>query len=138
VLEHASHRESPANLPNSKLQSHANGLIQHLKSPAHMEEKLRCPGCLRQFNSATALVQHAESQAIKCNIRKTSEYRQAVDQITGGFVDTKGRHADDTVRYIAIQDMDGLNIKDINQKYWDKKDAEMEDLLRKQMENVEW
>jgi len=66
-----------------------------------MDAKLRCPACLRQYSSATALVQHAESQALKCQIRESKEYKAAVDQITGGFVDTAGRHRDDTIRYIA-------------------------------------
>jgi len=28
-------------------------------------------------------------------------YRQALDQITAGLVDTAGRHSDDTIKYIA-------------------------------------
>lgn len=66
-----------------------------------MNAKLRCPGCLRRFQSATALVQHAESQAVKCQIRDSNEFKAAIHQITGGFVDTAGRHKDDTIRYIA-------------------------------------
>ncbi len=80
------------------------GLVQHLRSPAHMDHNLRCPGCLRQYSSATALVQHAESQAIKCQIRESQQYKSAVDRITGGFVDTEGRHKDYTVRYVARAD----------------------------------
>jgi hypothetical protein len=66
-----------------------------------MDERLRCPSCLRQYNSATALVQHTESQARKCQIRDSRDYRQAVDLITGGLLDTAGRHDDLTVKYIT-------------------------------------
>lgn len=78
--------------------------IQHLRSPAHTDLRLRCPACMRQYPSATALVQHAESQAVKCQIRESQQYKSAVDCITGGFVDTEGRHKDYTVRYIARPD----------------------------------
>ena len=66
-----------------------------------MDLKLRCPACMRQFPSATALVQHSESQAVKCQIRESQQYKSAVECITGGFVDTEGRHKDFTVRYVA-------------------------------------
>jgi hypothetical protein len=69
-----------------------------------MDLRLRCPACMRQYPSATALVQHAESQAVKCQIRESQQYKSAVDCITGGFVDTEGRHKDYTVRYIARPD----------------------------------
>lgn len=121
-----------------KLQNHKQGLIQHLKSPAHMKTKLRCPGCLRQYQSATALVQHAESQAVKCQIRDSQEYKLAVDQITGGFVDTAGRHQDNTVRYIApatvIQGNKGARFQqqmaNANAAYWAKQDEKLDEAKR--------
>lgn len=66
-----------------------------------MDLKKRCPSCLRQYATATALVQHAESQARNCNIRDTQEYRQALQQVTAGFVDVSGRHKDATIKYTA-------------------------------------
>ena len=79
-----------------------------------MDLRLRCPACMRQYPSATALVQHAESQAVKCQIRESQQYKSAVDCITGGFVDTEGRHNDDTVRYIARPDAMDTNLEGMN------------------------
>jgi hypothetical protein len=115
-----------------KLQSHKQGLIQHLRSPAHMNAKLRCPACLRQYQSATALVQHAESQAVKCQIRDSHEYKTAVNQITGGFVDTAGRHQDNTVRYITPAVIEGNKtsgfeeqVAKANAVYWVKQEEKL-------------
>ncbi|RDW94976.1 hypothetical protein BP5796_00739 [Coleophoma crateriformis] len=77
------------------------GFISHLKSPAHMNEKLRCKGCLRYFASATALTQHSESQGVRCNVRNTDNYNAIVDEVTAGTTATAGRHEDDTVRYVT-------------------------------------
>ncbi|RDW88445.1 hypothetical protein BP6252_00477 [Coleophoma cylindrospora] len=79
----------------------SKGFISHLKSPAHMNEKLRCKGCLRYFASATALTQHSESQGVRCNVRNTDNYNAIVDEVTAGTTATAGRHEDDTVRYVT-------------------------------------
>jgi hypothetical protein len=102
-----------------------------------MNAKLRCPGCLRQYQSATALVQHAESQAVKCQIRDSQEYKTAVDQITGGFVDTAGRHKDHTVRYIAPAVIEGQKpvgfqeqVAKANAAYWAKEEEKLVNGMR--------
>lgn len=65
-----------------------------------MDIKLRCPTCLRQFTSATALIQHGESQAKRCFNRKTDNYRQALEQFAGGVVEVKETfHVNDTIEY---------------------------------------
>lgn len=101
-----------------------------------MNERLRCPACLRIFKSATALVQHAESQSYKCDIRESEKYRQAVDQITGGFIDAVGKHADNTVKYIAPQDVKLSRVKEAEESYWTKREAERQELLAKQKERI--
>jgi hypothetical protein len=129
-----------------KLQNHRLGLIQHLKSPAHMDAKLRCPACLRQYQSATALVQHAESQAIKCQIRESVEYKTAVDQITGGFVDTAGRHKDNTIRYTAPTTYFGgeategfeAQVANANANYWAKAEKKREETIKAMAEENSW
>ncbi|KAI9734440.1 MAG: hypothetical protein M1818_006828 [Claussenomyces sp. TS43310] len=120
-------------------------LIQHLRSPTHMAKKLRCPACLRHFSTATALVQHAESQAKKCRIRETDQYRQAVDQITGGLVDTSGRHEDDTVRYIAPSiavrehgSVAGKSDAIKHDEYWVQREKDRQALIKFQNENTAW
>ncbi|KAH8745641.1 hypothetical protein F5882DRAFT_108298 [Hyaloscypha sp. PMI_1271] len=78
---------------------HKGAFIQHLKSPAHRNEKLQCINCLRYFATATALTQHCESQGVRCKVRQTSEYDGVIDGITGGTAITAGRHVDDTIKY---------------------------------------
>jgi hypothetical protein len=111
-----------------------------------MDAKLRCPGCLRQYQSATALVQHAESQAIKCQIRESNEYKAAVDQITGGFVNTAGRHQDHTVRYIAPAAYVGGEVTEgfeaqvakANAAYWTKQEKKREETMEETVDENSW
>jgi hypothetical protein len=83
----------------SKSSPTESAFIQHLKSPAHRNEKLQCINCLRYFATATALTQHCEAQGIRCKVRETSGYDGFVDGITGGTAVTAGRHVDDTIKY---------------------------------------
>lgn len=101
-----------------------------------MNERLQCPGCLRIYNSATALVQHAESQAVKCNIRDSAKYRQAVDQITGGLIDAVGRHEDDTIKYVTPQQTMLISVEDTEIRNWAREDEERMTLLKNQEENA--
>jgi len=111
-----------------------------------MDAKLRCPACLRQYQSATALVQHAESQAIKCQIRDSAEYKTAVDEITGGFVDTAGRHQDHTVRYTApaayfgggATEGFGEQVTNANAAYWANQEKKREEIMKKMAEENSW
>jgi hypothetical protein len=102
-----------------------------------MNAKFRCPSCLRQYQSATALVQHAESQAVKCQIRESQEYKNAVDQITGGFVGTAGRHIDHTVRYTAPAVIEGnrpagfqKQVANANAAYWAREEEKLANAMR--------
>lgn len=75
-------------------------LTGHLSSPAHRNYlKVQCPACLRWFDSMAALTQHSESQAERCNVRDTEEFRQFLDQMTAGVVDTVDHHEDGTNKY---------------------------------------
>ena len=76
-------------------------LTSHLKSPRHSQDAVFCPSCLRFFYGATALAQHVESQASRCRVRDSNNYRTFVDQLTAGLVDVDGRHVDNTVRYVV-------------------------------------
>lgn len=77
--------------------------IQHLKSAAHINEKLRCPNCLNYFGSSAALTQHCESQGVRCRIREAGNYESTVDEITIGMGRVAGLHKDNTVKY-AVND----------------------------------
>ncbi len=76
-------------------------LVAHLKSPAHVGPKLTCPYCQFHFAGTTALINHVESPAAKCRMRDTAHYPFFIDQLTAGIVDVRGRHRDNTVRYIV-------------------------------------
>lgn len=82
-----------------------NALVAHIPA-AHPKKALRveCPTCLRKFDSITALTQHSESQGVKCEVRKTEEFRQFVDQLTGGIVDTADLHDDGTNKYFVPEE----------------------------------
>ncbi|TAQ85421.1 hypothetical protein B7494_g6242 [Chlorociboria aeruginascens] len=73
----------------------------HLKSAAHRDEKLKCRNCHRYFSTATGLSQHSEAQGVRCKVRDTDDYDEAVDEFTAGTTSTAGRHADNTVRYVV-------------------------------------
>lgn len=83
----------------------ATGLCGHLSSPAHGDYlKVQCPSCLRWFEGMTALTQHSESQALRCKVRTTEEYRQFLDQMTAGVVDTTDMHGDGTNKYTVPEE----------------------------------
>ncbi|KAI1469689.1 uncharacterized protein F4812DRAFT_469784 [Daldinia caldariorum] len=74
---------------NSKLKS-ANGLIAHLKSPAHTAPRFKCPGCADFFTSGASWIQHAETVSItKCKVRNDRIFELAIKQVTNGALDIK-------------------------------------------------
>lgn len=116
----------------SKTIQSSSAFIQHLKSPAHRNEKLQCINCLRYFATATALTQHCESQGVRCKVRQTSEYDGVVDSVTGGTAITAGRHIDDTIRYAVNPSITVTGVVDthralmeeknrVKNTFWDKK-----------------
>ena len=60
-----------------------------------------CPCCLKNFKSHTALIQHCESPSSRCQIRRAFDYNDALNTLTGGLIEVKGRHPDGTVKYEA-------------------------------------
>jgi len=122
-----------------KSQKTPQSLLAHLRSPAHRNEALRCRGCLRYFNSITALTQHSESQGTRCKIRETDQYGEAIDNFTAGFVGLDGELPDNTVKYKALDPLSSeaaaRKLAEANKKandaedarkleYWDKHDIE--------------
>lgn len=51
-----------------------------------------------------ALVAHASSQSVRCNVRHTDGYRQFLDQLTAGIVDTTEKHGDGTEKYAVPEE----------------------------------
>ncbi len=60
---------------------------------------MQCPRCSKWFDSIAALTAHAESQGVRCVLRETNGYRQFLDQLTAGILDTTERHDDGTEKY---------------------------------------
>ncbi|KAH6845417.1 hypothetical protein B0I37DRAFT_380069 [Chaetomium sp. MPI-CAGE-AT-0009] len=76
------------------------GLRGHLLSATHVGlHKVQCPRCFKWFNTMAAITAHAESQTARCDLRSTNGYRQLLDQVTAGMIDTAGKHDDGTVKY---------------------------------------
>ncbi|KAM7212557.1 hypothetical protein V8F06_012054 [Rhypophila decipiens] len=111
-----------------------NALVTHI-SAAHRKNAIRveCPTCLRKFDSITALTQHAESQANKCNVRETDEYRQFMDQLSGGIVDTAEKHADGTNKYTVPEDA----VRAFGpQQLWERAQKAKQDRLERELERL--
>ncbi|KAK4032937.1 hypothetical protein C8A01DRAFT_20065 [Parachaetomium inaequale] len=78
----------------------AAGLRGHLLSAKHAGLiKVQCPRCCKWFDSMAAMTAHAESQSVRCDLRETNGYRQYLDQLTAGMLDTAGKHGDGTKKY---------------------------------------
>lgn len=60
----------------------------HLQT-RHQLREIRCPSCLKEFKTATALISHCESQSSKCTIRHSEQFNEIIDQYSGGFLSVK-------------------------------------------------
>ncbi|KFY45928.1 hypothetical protein V495_02728 [Pseudogymnoascus sp. VKM F-4514 (FW-929)] len=87
----------------TKLLNSSQALYMHLQSNAHLTELSTCPTCLNQFNSGAALMQHLESQTNRCNARDGRHFRQLIDQVAAGMVDTAGTHDDNTHKFYSAR-----------------------------------
>lgn len=77
----------------------------HLQTEGvHTVQRVQCPMCSRNFRTIEALVQHCESQSVRCHLRDSEEYEQFLDTLTGGLVGIEGRHVDLTVSYAVPAD----------------------------------
>lgn len=65
--------------------------------------RISCPSCLRIFKTTSALVAHCESATTRCKINQSANYRQIMDEISGGVLETNGHLIDGSVRYEATQ-----------------------------------
>ncbi|RKF55280.1 putative c2h2 finger domain-containing protein [Golovinomyces cichoracearum] len=77
--------------------------MRHMKSQTHRSRELQCRGCLKYFGSATALIQHSESQSLRCRIRELPDYEQVVDIMTSGVATVAGRLRDNSVAYATTK-----------------------------------
>lgn len=52
----------------------------------HRLTRMKCPMCLKFFNSVTALMAHCESRGAKCQINKADNFNIFLDRMSGGFL----------------------------------------------------
>lgn len=67
--------------------------VQTLKKCRHITEehaitKIRCPSCLKLFNTHHAFIAHVESSQ-KCTLKNSDHFGQALDEFSGGFLTCK-------------------------------------------------
>lgn len=85
---------------NRKSFDTSRALVTHMKAAtSHYNAKLQCPGCLRYFRDTSSLTAHSESETNRCSIRHSENYRNYLDQLTGGMADVADWHRDGTVKY---------------------------------------
>ena len=60
-------------------------LNKHINSD-HRLTRMKCPSCLKYFNSVTALMAHCESRGAKCQINKADNFNIFLDRLSGGFL----------------------------------------------------
>ena len=60
--------------------------MRHHILTSHRITRVKCPYCLKYFDSVTALMCHCESRGSKCMINKTEDFNIFLDKLTGGFL----------------------------------------------------
>ena len=63
-------------------------LMTHLRQQ-HIKSRYSCPRCFKEFRSAAALIQHADTSLIKCRVKFTPDYAKLLDEVSGGFLKAK-------------------------------------------------
>jgi hypothetical protein len=71
--------------PNRQTFDCTGDLNKHILGE-HRITRMKCPKCLKYFNSATALMAHCESQAARCQINKAEDFNIFLDRLSGGFL----------------------------------------------------
>lgn len=79
--------------------SNPSAFEAHLVSAAHVAQKVQCPSCLKKFKTTTALVAHAESGSVRCDLRNSTEYDLMLRQMTAGLISADGNWRDGSVKY---------------------------------------
>ncbi|KAJ4305810.1 hypothetical protein N0V90_001342 [Kalmusia sp. IMI 367209] len=85
----------------------AREMRQHILV-SHRVTRVKCPYCLKYFDSVTALMCHCESRGSKCMINKTEDFNIFLDKLTGGFLSVEEKirpdHLENETKMIANPD----------------------------------
>ncbi|CAI4210286.1 unnamed protein product [Parascedosporium putredinis] len=96
-----SHEEAPKECPFPSLK-HASAMWKAIDEKKEREKRAENTTTFVQEDrlcTATALTQHAESQSIRCGLRRTEGFPAFVNHLTAGLAKVDGVHADYTTRY---------------------------------------
>ncbi|KAF1836292.1 hypothetical protein BDW02DRAFT_616512 [Decorospora gaudefroyi] len=63
----------------------AGDLNRHILKD-HRVTRMKCPRCLKYFQSSTALMAHCESHGSRCQINKAEDFNIFLDRLSGGFL----------------------------------------------------
>ncbi|ODM19497.1 hypothetical protein SI65_04481 [Aspergillus cristatus] len=74
---------------------------EHVLMKSKAKRNVQCPGCLKIFKSAAALVAHCESPSVHCSINEQDVYGQFMDEVSGGLIQAVGYNDDGTIKYEA-------------------------------------
>ncbi|GLA15895.1 hypothetical protein AnigIFM62618_002452 [Aspergillus niger] len=74
---------------------------EHVVTKTNQNRSIQCPGCLRVFKTAAALVAHCESVSTRCKVNKGLHFSQVINDISGGLVKSVGHFEDGSVEYGA-------------------------------------
>ncbi|GFN12674.1 putative C2H2 finger domain protein [Aspergillus tubingensis] len=72
---------------------------EHVVTKTNQNRGIQCPGCLRIFRTAAALVAHCESASTRCKVNRGLQFSQVINDISGGLVRSVGLFADGSVEY---------------------------------------
>ncbi|PWY90299.1 hypothetical protein BO94DRAFT_623106 [Aspergillus sclerotioniger CBS 115572] len=72
----------------------------HVIEKTSGKRSVQCPGCLRIFKTAAALVAHCESASTHCSVNTGLRFSQIIKDVSGGLVKAVGLR-DGTVEYAA-------------------------------------
>lgn len=74
----------------------------HLLSGAHSSNTVRCPSCMKKFQTTTALLNHIESGSIKCRVREAADIDSVLREVTAGMIALKGFGEDGRLQYQSV------------------------------------
>ncbi|KAK8249167.1 hypothetical protein IWZ00DRAFT_574234 [Phyllosticta capitalensis] len=89
--------------PLKKCEAHffePSKMTEHLQGK-HIITQVRCPTCLKLFDSCSSMLAHCENPGSECHVARTREYYKVVDLYSGGFLKAVDARRDD----ITAEDM---------------------------------
>ncbi|KAL8669351.1 MAG: hypothetical protein Q9168_006056 [Polycauliona sp. 1 TL-2023] len=74
------------------------------RNNGHRRFEHQCPSCLKRFKTASAMMAHLESPAVRCSMRNSKAYGNVLHLVSGGHLNVAGRHNDGSNRLVVPDD----------------------------------